>query len=277
MSRKHVITTLSDFSLKYQRKLRKRIENLSHPDIFTKNIDQCIIWKGGLMQKDDPTSYGLITLQETKRNGKMVRRTASVHRITYMLSYGDIPADHDADHAPCCGNNKACCNPMHITPIHHVKNGYYRNTTNLGKRFTDAEKIEQYYNIRNGMTKQAFVTHYGTPHERYSALNSHRNEPEFYDRVLVSFNAGLSEADALKDIVAWKATRGKRFNWTVKADRFIWDNLKNDRSSAEILKDFVPIFGAVGKAALYTRVSNYNTGNGSETVKRRIAEFEANP
>ena len=167
---------------------------------------------------------------------------------------------------------------MHITPINHIANGYFRNTSNIGKRkFTDAEKIEQYYNIRNGMTKRAFITHYNVNQTRYSDLNSHRNEPELYERVQASFDAGKSEGDALADIVAWKDDRTLQNKWTLAGDRLIWDMLQDDRSSSEIMDAYVEKFGTVGKGAMYVRISNYRTGNGSNSVKGRITKFKSTP
>lgn len=61
----------------------------------------CWLWTGALVAG----GYGTVS-----RNMKMLR----VHRVTYELLVGPIPAGLQLDHL--C-RNRACCNPGHLEPV----------------------------------------------------------------------------------------------------------------------------------------------------------------
>ena len=92
---------------------------------FWNKVDKtqsCWIWTAA----KDQNGYGLIWF-----NGRLNRS----HRVSWILSVGDIPPDLQIDHV--C-RNRACCNPAHLELVSSKENTHRGN----GNAAIHARKIQ---------------------------------------------------------------------------------------------------------------------------------------
>jgi hypothetical protein len=71
------------------------------PDVC--NPDDCWMWQRAASSR----GYGAVSYNNS---------FLLVHRVVYVLAYGEIPQGHDVHHT--C-NNKLCVNPAHLITVVH--------------------------------------------------------------------------------------------------------------------------------------------------------------
>jgi len=87
----------------------------TNPD--TGETTPCWIWQGANSGDGRGGGYGRVAIDG---------HSSAVHRVTYTMVYGYLPAKRQVDHL-CC--NRLCCNPEHLEDLTHKQNQRRRRKT----------------------------------------------------------------------------------------------------------------------------------------------------
>lgn len=132
----------------------------------------CLEWQGAI----NSTGYGKV---------KMDGRAIDTHRVSWMLTHGDIPVGMDVCHS--CDNRK-CVNPRHLfigTRAENMRDARDKGRLNLEPALaahpeflTDAQVIEIHHRAVAGESQAAIAAEFGVVRQTVSRIK-HRTSPRY--------------------------------------------------------------------------------------------------